>query len=64
MLRKFNPKKGRMTEPVSDDRLFDRLCCIYDWVCRRCMKGYFSQDIEKSNENSEPLCPNCKSVLK
>lgn len=35
----------------------------YDWVCRECWIGLYSQNIEKSDDQSRPLCPQCEAVV-
>jgi NAD-dependent SIR2 family protein deacetylase len=31
----------------------------WDWWCEKCDIGYYSPDIEESDENAWPLCPQC-----
>ena len=32
---------------------------LNDWLCTVCVKDFCSQDIEKSDSDSWPLCPIC-----
>lgn len=55
--------KGDLSE--EDRKLIERETAMAqsDWWCKKCDKGFFSPDIEKSDENRNPLCPECGEVV-
>lgn len=55
--------KGDLSE--EDRKLVERETQMAqsDWWCRKCDKGFCSPDIEESDENRNPLCPECKEPV-
>lgn len=36
----------------------------FDWYCENCNAGFYSLDIDESDDQDLPLCPYCTTQLK